>query len=523
VVEGNDTSPPLSLVNRALGPALRAEGAAIGVEAAGMTGVKGTGDVGVLGDGIVGVRGHASTGPGVEGQGEAGVGVHGESQAGYGVSGRGHFDDGVHGETSHGFSAGVSGSGPTGVVGRGAVVGVSGYSEAEAATGLLGSVSGNDAKAVVGQATGYGAVAVEGTAQFGTGVVASGEVGMRVTGTTGQGLIAEGATGIQARGVAQDGLSATSDGPITAAAVRGAASDEAFGGYFTSGAGTGLAAYGSEGIHAESTGAMGGVGVHGVGATGVAGNGTQVGVSGSGTLAGVSGNAAGGGHGVTARSDGTWLNGAALFAENSEPTYGMAAYLKNTSTYHTAHVQNAGSGGVLYLQNNGDANGAGGGDLITAVGAAAEGQFRVTSSGQARSDVGFATPAEDFAEYVPALPGLAPGDVLAIGPDGRLVRSEGRFQATVAGVYSTAPGFLGGQPLDGAPAGEVPLAIVGVVPVRASAENGAIRPGDLLVAAGTAGHAMRGGASPPIGSVLGKALEPLDGGTGLIRMLAGLR
>jgi hypothetical protein len=79
----------------------------------------------------------------------------------------------------------------------------------------------------------------------------------------------------------------------------------------------------------------------------------------------------------------------------------------------------------------------------------------------------------------------------------------------VAGVYSTRPGFVGGQPVGGAQEGDIPLAVVGVVPVKASAEGGAIRPGDLLTTAATPGHAMKAGPNPAVGTVIGKALEPL--------------
>ena len=71
--------------------------------------------------------------------------------------------------------------------------------------------------------------------------------------------------------------------------------------------------------------------------------------------------------------------------------------------------------------------------------------------------------------------------------------------------------------------GRVPLAVVGVVPVNASAENGPIQPGDMLVASSTPGHVMRAGPNPAVGTVIGKALEPLDEGTGVIQMLVMLQ
>jgi hypothetical protein len=59
--------------------------------------------------------------------------------------------------------------------------------------------------------------------------------------------------------------------------------------------------------------------------------------------------------------------------------------------------------------------------------------------------------------------------------------------------------------------------------VKVCTENGAIAPGDLLVASSTAGHAMRAGSSPPQGAVIGKALGSLEEGTGVIQMLVMLR
>ena len=67
------------------------------------------------------------------------------------------------------------------------------------------------------------------------------------------------------------------------------------------------------------------------------------------------------------------------------------------------------------------------------------------------------------------------------------------------------------------------LALVGKVPVKAVADNGPIRAGDLLVAAATPGHVMRAGEAPPIGTVVGKALSPLPGERGQVLMLVMLR
>ncbi len=151
-------------------------------------------------------------------------------------------------------------------------------------------------------------------------------------------------------------------------------------------------------------------------------------------------------------------------------------------------------------------------------------KFSVDTNGNVKADGSFTSPAADMAEMLPATSGLEPGDVLVIGLDGKLARSSQAYQTAVVGVYSTQPAFVGGGADDGqSTVGQVPLAVIGIVPVKVSAENGSIRPGDLLVAGTTPGHAMRAGANPPIGTIIGKALAEWDKGTGTIRMLVVLQ
>ncbi|MBN2390920.1 MAG: hypothetical protein JXR84_09360 [Anaerolineae bacterium] len=206
---------------------------------------------------------------------------------------------------------------------------------------------------------------------------------------------------------------------------------------------------------------------------------------------------------------------------------GSAAYMVGNGGSPLAEFDQSGAGAVLDLQNAGDVDGNGGGNFITGYSRddSFDLQFRITSSGQGRSDVGWTTPAEDFAEMLPAVAGLEPGDVLAIGSNGTLVRSTKPYQTSVVGVYSTQPGFIGGHPVEGPITGTIPLAVVGIVPVKVTAENGAILPGDLLVASSTPGYAMKAGPNPPQGAVIGKALEKLDvsQGKGVIKMLATLQ
>ena len=130
----------------------------------------------------------------------------------------------------------------------------------------------------------------------------------------------------------------------------------------------------------------------------------------------------------------------------------------------------------------------------------------------------------DFAEMLPAQDAsLEPGDVLVIGLNGELTRSTEPYQSTLAGVYSTKPGLIGGAADGEDTTGKIPLAVAGVVPVKVTDENGPIRPGDSLTSSTTPGHAMRASKLTINGVVIGKALEPLGSGKGVIRALVVLQ
>jgi hypothetical protein len=157
--------------------------------------------------------------------------------------------------------------------------------------------------------------------------------------------------------------------------------------------------------------------------------------------------------------------------------------------------------------------------------------FRVDGTGRVYADGGFQPSGADFAESM-AVTGdrnrYAAGDLLVIDPTAnrRVALAQQPYSTLVAGIYSTKPGMLGSTHKidERAAAGEVPLAVVGIVPCKVSAENGPIRAGDLLVTSSTRGHAMRGtDRSLMLGAVVGKALEPLPQGTGVIQVLVTLQ
>ena len=120
----------------------------------------------------------------------------------------------------------------------------------------------------------------------------------------------------------------------------------------------------------------------------------------------------------------------------------------------------------------------------------------------------------------------APGDVLVIDPDhpGRFLKSVEPYSTSVTGIYSTKPGTIGRRQLTPKSPDEVPMAIVGIVPTKVSAENGPIHPGDLLVSSSKVGYAMKGtDRSRMLGAVVGKAIGSLDSGTGVIEVVVTLQ
>ncbi len=104
---------------------------------------------------------------------------------------------------------------------------------------------------------------------------------------------------------------------------------------------------------------------------------------------------------------------------------------------------------------------------------------------------------------------LEAGDVVAL--DGSLQtgvkKSSGLADSGVIGIVSTRPGqLIGGVSREGVQV--LPVALVGRVPVKVSAENGAIAVGDYLVPSSTPGIAMKANAT---GTVIGQAMSSFTG------------
>jgi hypothetical protein len=122
---------------------------------------------------------------------------------------------------------------------------------------------------------------------------------------------------------------------------------------------------------------------------------------------------------------------------------------------------------------------------------------------------------------MPATEAMEAGDVVIFDPlqPGLVSLSRVPNDAALFGVVVEEPNPNGG-PETGR--GQVNVAHAGVVFCKVDAGYGAIRPGDLLTTSPTPGHAMLA-VNPLPGTVLGKAIEPLETSAAVIRVLVTMR
>jgi hypothetical protein len=135
---------------------------------------------------------------------------------------------------------------------------------------------------------------------------------------------------------------------------------------------------------------------------------------------------------------------------------------------------------------------------------------------------------QDVAEWVESSQELAAGVVVVLdrSKSNQVIASTQAYDSRVAGVISLQPGLTLGEEGEG----RVLVATTGRVKVNVDATNGPIEIGDLLVTSDREGFAMK---SLPVdvggvrlhrpGTLIGKALEPLARGTGVILVLLSMQ
>jgi hypothetical protein len=290
----------------------------------------------------------------------------------------------------------------------------------------------------------------------------------------------------------------------------------------------------NDGVRAVSTSGNGvagfsekGIGVRGdtkEGFAAVHGNGGKNGVWGytlSATDSGVYGSNDGSGYGVAGFSE----KGIGVRGDTKE---GFAAVHGNggkngvwgytlSATDSGVYGSNDGSGyGVAGFSKNGIGVLGSGGRLAGLF----EGDIEVTGDIRLKN----ADCAEDF--DIAGLKKIEPGSVMVIDSEGALRECDRAYDKRVAGVISGAGLYKPGLILDKqeSSSNRMPIALMGKVYCKVDASYGAIEVGDLLTTSLTPGHAMK--ADDPMkafGSVIGKALQPLASGEGLIPILIALQ
>jgi hypothetical protein len=134
--------------------------------------------------------------------------------------------------------------------------------------------------------------------------------------------------------------------------------------------------------------------------------------------------------------------------------------------------------------------------------------------------------ARDLAENYAADIALEAGDVVSLALDSdHIVLAATPNDTRVIGVISTVPGFLLNASRPHGEENVFPVALCGRVPCKVVDENGPITRGDLLTASSRPGYAMKavpivvdGQAIFRPGSIIGKALEPLESEQGTIEI-----
>ncbi|MFH0923963.1 MAG: hypothetical protein V1825_04485 [Candidatus Falkowbacteria bacterium] len=122
---------------------------------------------------------------------------------------------------------------------------------------------------------------------------------------------------------------------------------------------------------------------------------------------------------------------------------------------------------------------------------------------------------------------IEPGDLVVLDKDNEMSikKSDKAYSAMVIGVISTNPNLTMGTFKYSNDKDYPPVALLGRVPTKVIVENGSIEIGDNIVSSSKPGYGMRCDDYDKCkGAIIGKALQKLDSGEGIIEVLikAGL-
>ena len=510
----------------------------------------------------------------------SGNGIRGESKG----SGTGVYAVSVDGIGVYGTS--TNGTAMSGLAKVGTGTGVRGESQGSGVGVYGTSATGTALSGVALVKTGYGLRAenkVDGTGIFGISASGTGVSGLSNTGNGigvraeskgfGKGVYAKSATGTAIYAEANNSALNSPDATIIAINTNNNPSDPGIAIKAESlGSGKGLYAKSANGnaIHAESNGgdaiyaetktflnAVWGQATNGVGVTGNdAGNGTGVrGLSKEGTGVYAECMATGSGSsnsvgvfakstftGIKVETSGNNSRGAEINSEGmgvlSLASHGQAIYGQSQETHDAVYgIQTASGIGVhgrsfqgigVHAESDGSGYGIYAKSGTGRYAGYFEGNIRVT--GQINPAGG------DLAEEFNAYTNIEPGSVMVINNEGNLEPCCISYDKRVAGIVSGAEGYKPGIVLDTqedehekhqceneAKKPRLAVALTGKVYCKVDASHLPIEIGDMLTTSSTKGHAMKvDEPTKAFGSVIGKALQPLRDGMGMIPVLVGL-
>jgi len=160
-----------------------------------------------------------------------------------------------------------------------------------------------------------------------------------------------------------------------------------------------------------------------------------------------------------------------------------------------------------------------------------DGEFGgVGDSGRIITPVLQITGGADLSEEFDISGDFEPGMVVSIDEHhaGKLIKSTSAYDAKVAGVVAGAggvrPGLIMAQKNKDEVDGKNSVALTGRVYCWVDASFGEVKPGDMLTTSATPGHAMKvSDHSRAHGAVIGKAMQPLKSGKGLVLVLVNLQ
>jgi len=149
--------------------------------------------------------------------------------------------------------------------------------------------------------------------------------------------------------------------------------------------------------------------------------------------------------------------------------------------------------------------------------------YKLYIGGSLYVDGYFSSPYCDIAEqYEPVeeSPELEPGDVVVLDEEEemKIKKSSQPYSSMVVGVISGNPNMVMGVLDDSSQ--YPPVALLGRVPTKATTENGPIKIGDLITTSSKTGYGMKCDDYDKCqGAIVGKALQNLEEGEGLIEVL----